>query len=305
MSGSALADALLVASRLLWYVGCLGVIGAAAFRLFVSPAARQAAPERNRAAATAGLIAATVLLAGLVARLYAQTYATFGLEEPITTDLLLLVATDLPPWSTGWRLQFAAGAVAAVAFAVARTGTRMGWLTVHVAAVSVAASAPLTGHAVAQADWLRLPIALQAAHVLGAGIWIGGLLITVVVGLRRVGRRHSTEAPPVEALVSAFSPFALGAAALLTLTGAVTTVLYFGAVAELWTTLYGRVLLLKIATFAAVGAVGFVNWRYVRPRLGGPAGRALLRRTAALELAFAAIVLALTAILVGLPQPGE
>ena len=35
MSSEALAESLLVASRLIWYLGALGVIGACSFRLFV------------------------------------------------------------------------------------------------------------------------------------------------------------------------------------------------------------------------------------------------------------------------------
>lgn len=305
MPGETFADVLLIASRLLWYGGCLGVIGAAASRLLVLPAAGLTAPSLDRAAATAGLGGAAILLAGVLARLYAQAYAAFGLDEPLTAELLWIVATDLPPWSTGWMIQFAGAVFSLAAFGAARGGSRAGWALASVAALAVAGSAPLTGHAVAQADWYTLPIALQAAHVLGAGVWIGGLFVMVAAGVSVLARHSSAGTAPVAALVNAFSPFALGGAALLALTGVVTTVLYLHTVSDLWTTRYGLTLLLKIALVAAVAGAGYVNWQHVRPQLSSPGAGDVLRRTATIELLLALAVLAITAVLVGLPQPSS
>jgi copper transport protein len=305
MSADAFAELLLIASRLLWYVGILGVIGAGAFRLFILPAVSLDAPFLDRATATAGLAGAAILLAGVLARLYAQAYVSFALEEPLTAELIWIVATDLPPWSTGWVAQFAAAVFSLAAFGAARTGSRAAWALASVAALAVAGSAPLTGHAVAQADWYAVPIALQAAHVLAAGAWIGGLFVMIAAGVSVLARHPSPGTAPVAALVNAFSPFALGGAALLALTGVVTTILYLHAVSDLWTTTYGLTLLLKVAVVAAVAGAGFVNWQHVRPRLSDPAAANLLRRTATLELLLALAVLAITSVLVGLPQPAE
>lgn len=305
MSGDVLVEALPLASRLIWYAGCLGVIGASAFRLFVSRGAHRATAELDRAAASAGLVAAAVLLSGAVARLHAQTYASFGLEEPITPTLLFEVATALPPWSTGWMGQFASAAISLAALGVARTGSRPGWAVAHVAAVGVAVAVPFTGHAVSQARWYALPIVLQASHVLGAGLWIGGLFVLLVAGASRAVRRPGRPPEALAALVNAFSPLALCGAGLLGLTGVATASLYLGTIADLWTTAYGRVLLLKVTIVGGVAAVGFVNWQRVRPRLTDAGGAATLRTTATAELALAALVLAVTALLVGLPQSGQ
>lgn len=302
MSGDVLADVLLVASRLVWYAGIVGVIGACAFRLLRSRLQGPHLPDADGTTAAAGVIAAAVLLAGVLARLYAQAYVSFGLEEPLTPSLLWLVASDLPPWSTGWQLQLAASVAALGAF-LWRRGGRPAWGAACVAAAAIAASAPLTGHAVAQPDWTMLPIAMQAGHVLGAGTWIGGLFVLTLVALRTRGERDAASAAP--RLVEAFSPVALAAAGLLVLTGLTTVVLYLTAPADLWTTGYGRTLLLKLALFAAVAAAGFANWRILRPRLLAGGGIGPLRRSARVELALAAIVLLVTAVLVGLPQPGE
>lgn len=302
MSGDALADLLQIASRLIWYTGILGVIGVSAFRLLIPALSLQPSPDLPRAAATVGLTAAAVLAVGTLARLYAQTYASFGLEEPVTLELLRVIATALPPWSTGWLLQAGAALMAIAAFAAARGGASWGWTAAHAGAIAIGVTAPLTGHAVSQPGGTALPLALQALHVLGAGVWIGGLFVVFVLGVRRRAIVPSERLP---ALVNAFSPVALTAAELITATGLFTSGLYLHAVSDLWATGYGRTLAAKLAVVAAVAARGFVNWRRVRPRLGEPGANDVLRRSAALELLFAAAVLALTAVLVGLPQPGE
>lgn len=304
MTGDTAADALLVVSRLVWYAGLVGVIGASAFRLFISSHRHPGAGELDRAAAAPGVAAAVVLLFGVLARLYAQAYASFGLEEPVTAALLVGVATDLPPWSAGWLGQLVAALASLVALTAARGGGRTAWAVAHGAAVALAASAPFTGHAVAQERWYTLPIVLHASHVLGAGIWIGGLSMLLVVGVARVVRSPRLQRETLASLVDTFSPLALCGAGLLALTGAAMALLYLNAVADLWMTAYGRVLALKVAMVGAVALMGFINWRRVRPQMAHAGGAERLRRTGGFELALAAVVLALTALLVGLPQPG-
>ncbi|MBW3655662.1 MAG: CopD family protein, partial [Gemmatimonadetes bacterium] len=71
-----------------------------------------------------------------------------------------------------------------------------------------------------------------------------------------------------------------------------------------WGTGYGRALLLKVALLTAVAATGFYNWRRVLPRLGvDDEGTRRLQRSARVELAIAAAVLLVTAVLVALPTP--
>lgn len=303
MAGDALAQFLLIASRLLWYAGIVGIVGACALRVLVRrvPAAEPLSPESSLRAL--GLTAGAVLVAGTLARLYAQAYVSFGLEEPLTASLLWIVATDLPPWSTGWLAQLAAAVFTVAALALVPWAAKAAWGAASIGAASVAASAPLTGHAVAQAEWPVLPVVLQAGHVLGAGIWIGTLFAMAVTALRR--RTPGGHGTAVAGLVEAFSPLALAAAGVLSLTGLATLLIYLTSVSDLWSTVYGRTLSLKLLLFAAVAAAGFVNWRLVRPRLAAGSGAGLLRRSAGLELALAAAVLAVTAVLVGLAQPGE
>ena len=84
-----------------------------------------------------------------------------------------------------------------------------------------------------------------------------------------------------------------------------TTVGYLDAVSELWATAYGRVLVLKLALVGGVVGCGAYNWRRIRPRLPKNGGLGGLRRWVLTELAFATVVVAVTAALVALNKGGE
>ena len=73
--------------------------------------------------------------------------------------------------------------------------------------------------------------------------------------------------------------------------------------ATLWTTAFGRTLLVKLALLGGVAGVGAYNWRRVRPALGRRGGAARLRTSAMVELGFATLVVMATAVLVATPTP--
>ncbi|HET7321019.1 MAG TPA: CopD family protein, partial [Longimicrobiaceae bacterium] len=79
--------------------------------------------------------------------------------------------------------------------------------------------------------------------------------------------------------------------------------LHLTAVSDLWTTPYGRTLLLKLVLLLGVFGTGAYNWLRVKPSLGGEEAAAHLRRSAAAELGIGVIVLAVTAMLVATPLP--
>jgi putative copper export protein len=104
-------------------------------------------------------------------------------------------------------------------------------------------------------------------------------------------------------MVGAFSPVALTCAAIVLLTGVVSAWLRLGAISPLWTSGYGRMLLLKVALLVGVAGTGAYNWLRVKPALGTPDATSRLRRSATVELAVGIAVIAVTAILVALPTP--
>jgi putative copper export protein len=94
-------------------------------------------------------------------------------------------------------------------------------------------------------------------------------------------------------------------ASIVVVTGLASSWIQLQAVAPLWTTPYGRVLLIKLALVVAVGAAGAYNWRVATPRLLEAGGVARIRLVMLTELAFAILVLAVTSVLVATPPPGE
>ncbi len=303
MDDESFALVLLAAAKWISYVGLVGLTGAVAIRRLLPPPAGAAEPvgggvdRRVRAVAAAS---AAALLAGAAARLYAQTWSVFGLDEAVTPELVRVIAVE-SRWAAGWRPQAAFAVLAALAAVCRRRRPEAGWWLMAVAAAGAWVTLPLTGHAMSFDT--RAPWILQTAHGIGAGLWVGTLaaLAAVAGGLAERPRGHRR----VAALVGRFSPLAVAAVGSIAVTGVLTAALYVGGFAELGTTGYGRVLLVKVVLFLAAGAVGAWNWRRLTPRLGDAAGTRALLRSARLELVLAAGVLAATAVLAHLAMPGE
>lgn len=301
MNGEAVALALLTGAKWITYVGLIGLTGAVVVGRLRSTAPGAAAPgggsvERRLTALAAG--SATVLLVGAAARVYAQTWSVFGLDEPVTLELVRVIGLD-SRWGARWQAQAGFAVLAAAGVAMWRWRPRPGWWMTALAVAGGWITLPLTGHAMSFES--RLPWAVQAAHGIGAGVWIGALaaLVAVVAGLARQPAGYGRAAD----LARRFSPLALISVAAIAVSGAISAVFFVASVTDLGTTGYGRVLLLKIVLFLATGAVGARNWRLLLPRLGDPGGTRALLRSARLELVLAAGVLLATALLVHLAMP--
>lgn len=300
------------AVRLLLFAALILMLGAVAARWLVLPMTAQRRPADaaalrpgiDRGAATLGLVAAGLLLVATGARLWAQAASLFGVERALAADHVGLTLT-LQPWATGWWIQAAAAVLAIVGFALARGGSRPGWAAAGLATLAAAVTPALSGHAASldRLTWMAVPV--DTAHVIAAGGWIGSLFALVTVGLPTALRLDDgRRGPAAAALVHGFSPTALAFTGVLVVTGVISAWLHLGAVPALWTSPYGRTLLLKVAIFSGVALVGAYNFFRVRPALGQPEGAARLRRSGAVELALAAAVILVTAILVAVPPPG-
>jgi copper transport protein len=302
-----------VAVRWLTFVGMLGVIGVVVFRLLVLallerggslPNTRSLHTEASSRALRVAFGSVAVLAVASILRLLAQLYALHGPSDLLDAGRVgsLLGGTT---WGLGWLLQTVAILVATLGFALAGSRTRAGWALAAVGAVVLSFTPALSGHAAGVQELGGLAVLADGLHVLGAGGWLGGLLVVVVAGLPAALRQPSGGRAAAAALINAFSPTALTFAGVVVATGVVSAWLHVGALSALWTTSYGRTLLLKLGIVSLVFGTGAYNWLKVRPALGhGPAaGR--LRRSATLELAVALAVLAVTAVLVATPLPTD
>ena len=178
------------------------------------------------------------------------------------------------------------------------------WGLATVGAVALAFTPALSGHAASTPGYAFIAVVSDAVHVIGASGWLGSLLIVVIVGIPAAMRlERDQQGAAVANLVNAFSPTALTFAGITVVTGVFAALLHVGTIPNLWETQYGRTLLIKLGVLSAVALTGAYNWLRVRPALGSPQSARRLKRSATVELAIAALVLAVTAVLVATPTP--
>jgi putative copper resistance protein D len=161
-------------------------------------------------------------------------------------------------------------------------------------AAALLASLAFAGHAAAERGGDRVVhLAADAAHLLAAGAWLGALLPLAYVLAR---------APAIaERATRRFSIMGIACVGVLIVTGTTSAWYTVGSVPGLIGTGYGRVLLAKLALFAAMLALAAANRLRWTPRLrvGGEAPLALrrLRRNAIAETSLGAAVLGAVGVL--------
>lgn len=293
-------------ARGLHFIALLLLLGGVAFRavllprMVVEPAT--AAVLRRRAwRLVAG--AALLLAVSAVLRLWFQSIALHGAGRAWNTALLSIMLTDTG-WGRAWLLQAFLFALLGMAIVWVRPERDRAGLWVAVIAVLALSAIPaLSGHAAGAVGLGRLIVINDALHVAAAGTWLGSLAVLVLVGIPAIRRLEPRGDAAAADAVDTFSPLALAAGAIVLTSGVINSVMHLSAPAQLWTTGYGRVLLVKLLLVAGVGAAGLINWRMVRPVLRESGGMRRLRLSATAELAFAFLVLTATAVLTGQPRP--
>lgn len=299
-----------VVLRAVQSVAVIALLGILALHFMVGPRfAREATPGGHaslRAAEQTAVrwVAPTLilLLVATVARLFAQHAALFGAYE---TPTLASVSAILfqSTWGRGWLVAGAAIVLGLLGARRLRNAGSAGWTLLATATLGIASSMAMSGHAAAVSAFA---MTVHAAHILGAGGWIGSLGIMVLVAVPAVLRARDDERHAIIAgLVRAFSPTALAFAGLVAVTGIFAAWRNVGAASALWQSRYGQVLLVKLAFLSIAAATAFFNWRRVLPVLGTDVATTRLRASAAIELAAALGVLVVTAILVATPMPAE
>ena len=301
MDGEAIALVCLALAKWVTYCGLIGLTGAVAARgLLIRCGPTDSDTVVERALLLLATYAGGVLILAAVARLYAQTYSVFGLDGPVTMELLHVIGIE-SRWGRLWQPQAGVALLAGAAAIAARGRTLLGWRIIGVSTVLLWMTLPSTGHAVSFGTYV--PWFLQAFHGLAAGLWTGTLVAILLVVSPLVDSDDGNE--QFANLIRRFSPLAMAAVAALFLTGGLTTWYYIDTPSQLWSTTYGRTLLLKVGLVVATGTVGVYNWRRQTPRLGTVAGVGALRWSIRVEVAFALTLLGATAVLVHLAMPDE
>jgi putative copper export protein len=287
--GFSYTDALM---ELIRFVGSFLAIGAIGFRYGIVRRIRGMSDEartilRADNAALLGLLGVLVL-------------ALNALGAPYLTAIAenKSFAEALPKNLNPFEFKLVMLALAFIGFAFVRAMPTFGWNLARIGVLLAILQPLYTGR--------NLAGKVNAVHVLAASTWLGTLLVLTLVGIRGLIRGNSSgqqRASLVADLVNSFSPLALTASAIVAITGATTAWLHLKRISALWTSSYGIALMVKLVFVLIVVVLGAWNWKRVRPSLGNEGTEHVIRRSATMELTFAALVLLATSVLVTLPSP--
>lgn len=277
--------------ELLQFVGVFLAIGAIGFRFGIVRQIRGMSDEakailRADDAALFGILGVVLLGLAYLGGPYIDSIAHYK-----------TFAESLPKNMAQFEFRMTVLALALVGFAFVRASSSVGWMLAAIGILLAVLQPVYTG---------KFDNKVNAVHIFAASTWLGTLLVLLLIGIRGVIRSASTgiqRAELVTDLVNAFSPLALVAAAIVAISGVTTAWLNLKRVSSLWTTSYGIALVGKLIFVLIVVLLGAWNWRRVRPSLGGEGSEEIIRRSATMELTFAAFVLVATSVLVSLPSP--
>lgn len=294
------------------FVALLSVLGALGFRHGVLPplAARgvPTADASGRARRLGQSILALYAIAAFV-RLYTQSVALHGREAALDPEAVGLILTRTT-WGIGWSAGVLGAVFLLVGWSISKRNVTIGTPLALTGALGMVLSPALSGHAAASQHFV-LSVALDMLHVAAAGLWLGGLLMVLFAGIPAMLQlTNGNKQAAVSALVNSFHPLALFCAPIAIFAGLGMSWLRLGGLDALWSTTYGRTLLVKLALVALVLSMGTYNSLRARRRLSGGAegddrGTRRFRWTGSAELALGAMVLVVTTFLVVTPVPTE
>jgi copper transport protein len=290
-------------ARVFSFVGLFLLIGAVSFRTVVLPRARDLDVELKHRmedrAAILGFAASIVVIGSGLSRMFlelAMMRAMPGMQAMSLSDMAMHTH-----WGFAFRLSLVAAVVAMIAFAFAARPLRGAWAIAGLAALVLALTPALGGHAAATPKFRSLLIVADYLHVIAGATWLGSLFAIMVVGVPLAAispddRRWAS----IATLVNSFSPLALASVAAVVISGLLSSWVHLDSFSDFWQTTYGQVLGVKLALVALTIGVGAYNFRVVQPRLTSNAGIGRLSRSATIELGTGLLVLLVTGFLTGI-----
>ena len=310
--GNPAAGTVLGVARFVSYAALAVLAGGLVFLVMVWPAGRRRRRIRVLLWATlaAGVVAGAVAIA--VQAPYASGRALTDALKPSEWSEVLRTRSGRA-W--GLRVLLFAGAGVLLLATLERLRARWWQLVGIFSGLALFALVAAGGHGTT-GRWAGVGFLATVVHLGGMAVWLGGLTVLLVGVLR--------EPDPGGALerVRRFSPIAFGAVIVIIASGVVQAYRQVGSLDALRSTDYGRLLLVKTAVVAVLVAVGWWSRRLLHrapltatparaagaavvddPVTAAPADavgaiRRRLRRTVGVEVALAAVVLAVTSVLV-------
>ena len=303
-------NTLLVVSRAVHFASALLAFGELLLVLAVARpawrgnanAARSAAADRRLLRVEGWSLALAVASGASWLAAQAATISGEPLAQAVGGDALALVLTKTE-FGRLWILRLGLAIVLAALLVTIGRAKDDGRKTRLLSAALLVAGAYLAslawgGHSAAgQASGRIVQLSADALHLVAAGAWLGGLpgLVRLLDELPLNGTARAARR---------FSRLGMASVCALIATGLVNAWYLVGSVPALVGTDYGRLLVAKLALFAAMVALAAVNRLRLTPRLEhDPRALVALRRNARLECAAGVAVVVLVAVL-GVSIPG-
>lgn len=187
-------------------------------------------------------------------------------------------------------------------------------LAMGTAAAGLLLTISLSSHAAGGAD-RPVAVVLDWAHLLAAGIWIGGLLALALCGLAAAKRLLGTDLDAAAATAAALTrSFATGAQVCMVAiaaTGVYSVLVHTDGIRALGGSAWGIELTVKLAVLATILIVAGANTVSLVPRVSARAGSLSARLTACgdlvvavrIELVLAGVLICIAAVLAGTAPP--
>ena len=273
------------------------------------------------------LLIRQTLLAGVVPLLYPNGWATILFRRPLPPGLagplwpLLFLAYlcligfglgsslyyGLNLWVTVAAIMLVGSALSVLLLGGSQTWHRAfpqrTWATLLTAAALYTFAASSHAAAASGSGWA---VAADFAHLVAAAVWAGGLIFLARLLLQLHRRRTLPDPDWMVLLLTRYSLSAQIAVFLLALTGLFGSFVQVPDAPSLFTTTYGRILLIKLVIVAAILAIAYFNNRAVKRAQDTVASTSELsrftRRVAA-EAGMAAVLFISVSVLVQTPTP--
>lgn len=299
-------DATLVLIRLTAFAAGMALFGAPLFVLY-SGRVEEVAPRRLKRLLTA---AAALSAVAAIASLIVQTGQmagdpAAGLDPATLRDVIAGGGFGV---SILVRLGAALLALGCLAALPAR---RPLWALAAAAGAIGLAALAWAGHGAANEGWAGVAhTAADVAHLLAAGVWLGALLMFVLLLVARTP--SPAEVGTLHRALKGFSGVGSIVVAVIVVSGLVNSWFLVGPshLGDLLASLWGQLLLVKLALFAAMVGFAALNRFRLTPRLEAAAADSraalsALRRSVALETGAGLAVLTLVASLGVLAPPAS
>lgn len=304
----------LIAVRFALYVDLMLAFGLPLFALYTVPARPnegRAVPSRLGLSALSVVGAGLSMLGLLLIAASMSDVSLFELDRGSADGLLngtaigtagkirvvaLLVAALLGFWpTTRWRV---------------RCGLQSGM------GAAALASLAWTGHGAAdEGPRGLLHLTADIVHLLAAGVWVGALagLLLILAKTRSSGIDWTDRIALAHRALAGFATVGTVAVALIVATGLVNSwfLIGFANISSLASSLYGRLLILKLVIFAGMIGLAGLNRFKLTPAITAQDGALVagamrsIRRSVALEASLALVVLGLVAWLGTLAPPAS